>query len=85
MGHRTDTIILVTLDTNRKTAGLLSIPRDLQVPIPDFGEDRINTVNVYGYVQHYPGDGPALLKQTIEANFAIAVDHHIIADFDGFV
>jgi LCP family protein required for cell wall assembly len=83
-GYRTDTIILVTLDTNRKTAGLLSIPRDLQVPIPDFGEDRINTVNVYGYVQHYPGDGPALLKQTIEANFAIPVDYYIVADFDGF-
>jgi LCP family protein required for cell wall assembly len=83
-GYRTDTIVLVTLDTNRKTAGLLSIPRDLQVPIPNFGEDRINTVNVYGYVQHYPGDGPALLKQTIEANFAIPVDYYIIADFDGF-
>jgi LCP family protein required for cell wall assembly len=83
-GYRTDTIILVTLDTNRKTAGLLSIPRDLQVPIPDFGEDRINTVNVYGYMQHYPGDGPDLLKQTIEANFAIPVDYYIVADFDGF-
>jgi LCP family protein required for cell wall assembly len=56
----------------------------LQVSIPDFGEDRINTVNVYGYVQHYPGDGPALLKQTIEANFAIPVNYYIVADFDGF-
>jgi hypothetical protein len=60
-GYRTDTIIIVTLDPSHKTAGLLSIPRDLQVTIPDFGQDRINTVNVYGYVQHYPGEGPALL------------------------
>lgn len=83
-GYRTDTIIIVTLDPSNRTAGLLSIPRDLQVTIPSFGEDRINTVNVYGYVQHYPGEGPALLKETIEANFAIPIDYYIIADFDGF-
>ena len=83
-GYRTDTIIIVTLEPSNKTAGLLSIPRDLQVPIPDLGEDRINTVNVYGYVQHYPGEGPALLKKTIEASFAIPIDYYILADFDGF-
>jgi LCP family protein required for cell wall assembly len=83
-GYRTDTIIILTLDPSHKTAGLLSIPRDLQVTIPDFGQDRINTVNVYGYVQHYPGEGPALLKQTIEANFSISIDYYIVADFDGF-
>jgi len=83
-GYRTDTIIIVTLDPSSKTAGLLSIPRDLQVTIPDLGEDRINTVNVYGYVQHYPGEGPALLRKTIEANFAISIDYYILADFDGF-
>jgi LCP family protein required for cell wall assembly len=83
-GYRTDTIIIVTLDPSHKTAGLISIPRDLQVTIPDFGQDRINTVNVYGYVQHYPGEGPALLKKTIEANFAIPIDRYIVADFDGF-
>lgn len=83
-GYRTDTIIIVTLDPSNKTAGLLSIPRDLQVTIPDLGEDRVNTVNVYGYVQHYPGEGPALLKKTIEANFAIPIDYYILADFDGF-
>lgn len=83
-GYRTDTIIIVTVDTSHQTAGLLSIPRDLQVTIPDFGEDRINTVNVYGYIQHYPGEGPALLKETIEANFAVPIDYYVLADFDGF-
>lgn len=83
-GYRTDTIIVVTVDLTNKSAGILSIPRDLQVMIPDIGEDRINTVNVYGYLQHYPGEGPALLKQTIEANFGILIDYYVMVDFDGF-
>ena len=49
-GYRTDTIIIVTVDQTNNTAGMLSIPRDLQLPIPGNGEDRINTANVWGYV-----------------------------------
>ncbi len=83
-GYRTDTIIVVTVDPTDKTAGMLSIPRDLQVTIPDIGENRINTVNVYGYLQHYPGEGPALLKRTIEDSFGISIDYYFMADYDGF-
>ncbi len=83
--HLTDTIIIVTVDPVNKTAGMMSIPRDLQLPIPGNGEDRINTANVYGYMYNYPGGGPALLKRTIEANFDIAIDYYVMVDFDGFV
>ena len=83
-GYRTDTIIVVTVDPINKTAGMLSIPRDLQLPIPGNGENRINTANVYGTSQKYPGGGPALLKRTIELNFAIPIDYYIIVDFEGF-
>ena len=83
-GYRTDAILVITVDPTAKTAGILSIPRDLQVTIPDIGEDRINTVNVYGYLQHYPGEGPALLKRTIEDSFGISIDYYIMADYDGF-
>ncbi|NIV34369.1 MAG: LytR family transcriptional regulator, partial [Anaerolineae bacterium] len=47
-GYRTDTIMVVTLDPDSRTAGILSIPRDLQLAIPGRGQDRINTANVYG-------------------------------------
>ena len=63
---------------------MLSIPRDLQVPIPGNGEDRINTANVWGTNQKYPGGGTALLKRTIEANFDIPIDYYIMVDFQGF-
>jgi LCP family protein required for cell wall assembly len=82
--HLTDTIIIVTVDPANKTVGMLSIPRDLQVPIPGYGEDRINTANVKGESGDYPGGGPALLKRTIEANFGIPIDYYVMVDFKGF-
>ena len=83
--HLTDTIILVTVDPINRTAGMMSIPRDLQMPIPGNGEDRINTANVYGESRKYPGGGPALLKRTIEYNFGIPIDYYVMVDFQGFV
>jgi LCP family protein required for cell wall assembly len=82
--HLTDTIIVVTVDKVNRTAGMLSIPRDLQLPIPGHGEDRINTANVDGYSSDYPGGGPALLKRTIEVNFDIPIDYYIMVDFGAF-
>ena len=45
---RTDTMILATLDPVTMKAGVLSIPRDLWVPIPGFTENRINTAHAIG-------------------------------------
>ena len=84
-GYRTDTIIILTVDPVNKTAGMLSIPRDLQLSIPENGDDRINTANVWGYNDDYPGGGPALLKRTIESAFGIEIDYYVMADFKAFV
>ncbi len=82
--YRTDTIMVVGLDPGSRGAAVLSIPRDLQVTIPGYGEDRINTANVYGYVRDYRGGGPALLQATIEANFGIPIDGYLMFDFAAF-
>jgi LCP family protein required for cell wall assembly len=81
--YRTDTIMVFGLDSEGGAA-MLSIPRDLQLPIPGRGEDRINTANVYGYLQEYPGGGPALLQATVEANFDVPIDGHLMLDFYAF-
>ena len=83
--YRTDTIILVRVDPDSGVAGMLSIPRDLQVAIPGHGEDRINTANVWGYRKEDPDAGPALLRVTIESNFDIPIDGYLMIDFDAFV
>jgi polyisoprenyl-teichoic acid--peptidoglycan teichoic acid transferase len=83
---RTDTMIVATLDPRTKTAGMLTIPRDLYVPIPapGAGENRINTANFYGDSSRYPGGGPALAKKTVEYNFGIPINYYVLLDFDGF-
>lgn len=81
--YRTDTIMIFGLEPDGGAA-ILSIPRDLQLQIPGRGEDRINTANVYGYLQEYPGGGPALLEATVEASFGIPIDGYLMLDFHAF-
>lgn len=81
---RTDTIIVASIDPVRRTVGLLSIPRDLWVPIPGFQPGRINTANYLGDVNAYPGGGPALAARTITENLGIEIDKYVRVNFDVF-
>ncbi len=71
---RTDTMIVLTLDPTTRTAGMMSIPRDLYVPLPNRNiQDRINTAHVYG--------GPSYAMQTVEYNFGIPIQHYVRVNF----
>ena len=83
--YRTDTLIVITLDPETKTAGMLSIPRDLWVPIPGYDESRINQAYVLGEVKKYPGGGTALAMRTIQEFLGIPIHGYVLVDFDGFV
>ena len=82
--HRTDTIIVLTLDPERGDAGILSIPRDLWVPIPGYGENRINMAYVLGELRDYPGGGPALAKKTVEEFLGYPIHYYVLVNFEGF-
>ncbi|MBZ0298952.1 MAG: LCP family protein, partial [Anaerolineae bacterium] len=82
---RTDTMMVVNIDPVRETIGVLSVPRDLWVDIPDGGPPaRINTANARGDSSGYPGGGPALAIQTIQNNLGLRVDHFLRINFDVF-
>lgn len=81
---RTDTMILVTVDPNTKTAGMLSIPRDLWVSIPGYDEDRINKAYFLAQRDNYPGSGPALAMRTVQYNLGVPVHFYAQIDFEGF-
>lgn len=75
-GQRSDTIMLVHVDPASTKATLLSIPRDLWVPIPGKGfSQRINTTF---------DSGPDLLVQTIEQSLGIPIDHYVEVNFQSF-
>jgi LCP family protein required for cell wall assembly len=76
-GHRTDTIMVASLDPTRGTVTLLSFPRDLYVFIPGWRVDRINVADGRG--------GPDLVEQTILYNFGIPIDFWVRMEFGGFL
>jgi LCP family protein required for cell wall assembly len=82
---RTDTMLLLTIDPASKTAGLLSIPRDLWVQIPAMNTDgKINTAHFLGDAYDYPGGGPALARVTVQENLGIPIDYTLRVNFDAF-
>jgi LCP family protein required for cell wall assembly len=81
---RTDSMILLTIDPLTKTAGILNVPRDLWVSIPNFEYGRINTAYPLGIAFDYPGSGPALAMQTVESLLGVPIDYFAIIDFSAF-
>jgi LCP family protein required for cell wall assembly len=75
-GQRNDTTLVVRVEPDRRRVSMLSIPRDLVVPIAGTGtENRINAALT---------GGPGQLVTTIEQNFGIPIHHYVLIDFDGF-
>lgn len=82
---RSDTMILLTLDPQTKTAGVLSIPRDMWVAIPGFQHGKINTAYYLGEAYKLPGGGPGLAVKTVEQFLGVPVNYYAQVDFNAFV
>jgi LCP family protein required for cell wall assembly len=74
--NRSDSIMLIRTDPGKKRLAFLSIPRDLQVQIPEVGVDKINAANQIG--------GPALALRTVKELTGLDVNHVVFVDFDRF-
>ena len=74
-GQRSDTIMILHVDPGEKKAAILSLPRDLYVPIASGGSERINTAFDKGFQN---------LIDTIRNDFGIPIDHYVEVDFNGF-
>lgn len=73
---RSDTLFVMTVDTNTKEVAMLSIPRDTRVKIPGKGWDKINHAYAFG--------GYQLTQKAVEGLLGIKIDHHIMIDIAGF-
>jgi LCP family protein required for cell wall assembly len=85
---RSDTIIMLGVNFAAKTANMLSIPRDLWVPLTGLGTitaDRINTAYHYGELFGVPGGGPAALSTVLSTTFGLRVDRYVVVNFDSFI
>lgn len=82
---RTDTMLLFTIDPLERTAGMLSVPRDLWVNIPGFEYGRINTAYSLGEAYQIPGGGPGLAMETVEELLGVPIDYYAQIDFSAFI
>ncbi len=73
---RSDTMILMSLDTKHNKIKLTSFMRDSYVTIPDYGKYRLNSAFAFG--------GADLLFKTLEKNFNVKVDKYIRVNFQAF-
>ncbi len=80
-----DTMILFTIDPLTKTAGMLSIPRDMWVSIPGFEYGKINTAYKLGEAYQLPDGGPGLAMKTVEGLIGVPIHYYAQIDFTAFV
>jgi LCP family protein required for cell wall assembly len=92
-GVRSDTLILVHVDPAGGWAGMLSIPRDSVVNIPNVGMRKINYAYTYGFNNaeaiYGAGTAPdagggALAAEAVAGFLGVKVDYIAQVDFAGF-
>jgi polyisoprenyl-teichoic acid--peptidoglycan teichoic acid transferase len=74
---RSDVLMVLHLAADRQNAYVISFPRDLYVPIPGYGKNKINAAFAFG--------GPPLTVQTLEQMLDVRMDHVALIDFEGFI
>jgi len=74
--QRSDTIMVVHIDADRRGASVISIPRDSWVPVPGHESAKINAAFSYA--------GPGLAVATVEQLTGLRIDHLAVIDWSGF-
>ncbi len=74
--QRSDSMILLTVNTSKKTITMTSFMRDQYVEIPGYLPNKLNAAYAWG--------GFNLLNATLEKNFGIVVDGNVEVDFTSF-
>lgn len=75
--RRSDSMMIATLDMKNKKLKVSSLMRDMYVPIPGHGSQKLNAAYSLG--------GIKLLYETIVSNFGIKMDGYAEVNFDAFV
>lgn len=72
----TDSIMILSIDTKKKTGMILSVPRDLWVSIPGKGHSKINAAYTYG--------GMNTLKEVIEDDLGVPIHYTALVNYTAF-
>ena len=76
-GNRSDSVMLVTIDSKNKDIKISSIARDTYVDIPGYSKEKLT--HAYAY------EGIDLLKEVFKENFDLDIDKYIAVNFVSFM
>lgn len=76
-GNRSDSVMLVTIDSKNKDIKISSIARDTYVNIPGYSKEKLT--HAYAY------EGIDLLKEVFKENFDLDIDKYIAVNFVSFM
>ena len=81
-----DVIMIARFDFASNEVRVVSIPRDLQVEVPNHGLHKINGAYNIGVKEDADNNiaGVLMMRDTIEYNFGVPIDEFVLVDFDGF-
>lgn len=85
-GQLTDTIMVASIDVKQKKLALISVPRDLYVPIATQNfYAKINTAHSVGETNPKTGGGPEVSRKTLSEVLDLPIHYFVRLDFSGFV
>ena len=70
---RSDVMMVLDVDGEKKTASLISLPRDSRVKIKDHGKTKLNHAYAYGKAD--------LALKTVNENFGLDIPYYIVVDY----
>lgn len=88
-GELTDSIMLISIDTENNRGFMMSIPRDLWVDSPTDGYTKINAVYKYGQdaafsESGYPSGGMGALEKVVGENLGIPIHYYGLINYTAF-
>ncbi len=75
--QRSDSMMLISFNTNTNEITMISFLRDTYVSLPGRNPEKLNAAYAWG--------GFKLLNETLAVNFGVHVDANVEVDFEGFV
>lgn len=76
-GNRSDSMMVLTIDSKNKAIKLSSIERDTYVDIPGHSTEKLTHAYAYG--------GIDLLREVFKINFDLDIDKYVVVNFVSFI
>lgn len=83
-GYLADTIMLLSIKPSTKQIAMISIPRDMAVPLENGVWRKVNSVNANAEAKN-PGSGGKVMIETLSDLLGTPINYYVRADFQGFI